>query len=181
MSSTTSLAAILSLFVIQLGSPRYLERELATEALRQLLPASADHLHHAENSIDPEISLRASVVLEKYYAQTAAAKAASVLPTGYAKLPWIDQLPPDFPNRESVVAQYLPLARRQVGHSGPPVWEDYRRATRLYVRDLFARRWTVEQVRELLDRMVDQEVEWIRRNGGRYQPPIPVPEVRRPH
>lgn len=175
MNSAISVSALCSILVVEMGSPSFRQRERAAVALDRLMPLSVPYLEPAEAVGDPEIELRAYELISKHYESTAEQKAANTLPPNYSRLPWLDQLPMEYPNRREVISHYLAEAHKRIGRKGPNGWEDYRLATQLYLRQLYSRRHTSYQVGPLLERMRDQEIEWIARNGKRYSPPIVAP------
>ena len=48
---------------------------------------------------------------------------------------------------------------------GSPQWSDYIYATGLYVRSLRSAGWSRERVRDLLDKMVENELSYRKKNG----------------
>ena len=143
-----------------LGHPQWRVREAAAHALKAAFLADEERLlplvRAAAGHEDAEVADRAAGVLALYY---------RVLPTGYPVLPWLDSLPPDYPDRAAVVSRY-------VGRAGWGCWPAapdfpaYREATRLYVRDLFAAGKTKAEVRGILDGMVPGDRLQVARNPG---------------
>jgi hypothetical protein len=152
--------------VQRLGSPSFREREAASLALVQLSVSPLGHrvyphLKRATRSPDLEVQRRAERVLERYY---------DVSPTSYPLVPWIDMLPADFPDRKTIIEQYLQQSRNVFGTSTAPDWWNYRYATQLFARDLLKRGQTRGQVQALLDRMVEGETEYKNR-AAKKDPP----------
>jgi hypothetical protein len=174
--STLIYPGVLALiFISQLGSPSFHKRELAMQALNQMAPLIVPYLEAAHAHPDPEVARRVHLVLASYYEKAADHLLKEAKPTSWPRMPWIDMLPKDYPDRADVIEYFVALARDKIGRKGPPDWEDYRLATELLMHDLLRRRHTLKQVVELLDRMAAQEQKWIAENGKNYSPPVQMP------
>lgn len=162
----------------QLGHPSWQKRELAQVKLKHLLPLAItqDYLKQGKSSKDCEVAVRCKHVLHAYWVQTAPAKAKTTLPKGYHKLPWIDMLPEDYPNKEEVIRAWLEVARNTVGNTGPPKWADYEYATYLLLLEEYQFGISPTEAETLLDAMVANEKKWIKKYGANYDPPLTVPD-----
>jgi len=161
---------VFTVLAANLGSEHYREREAAHVALRQLAPVAVERLQALEKSTDREVATRVRQILDGYYAANAPAWANETLPTNYARLPWISELPSDV--EQGLAQYYLERARQQIGIHGPPEWNDYRLATKLLVEDLYGKRVTRRQVVIILDQMVETERSWVDNFGQRYYPAV---------
>jgi hypothetical protein len=162
-------------FIAQLGSPSYSKREQATQALTQLAPLIVPYLESAKAHRDTETARRAKLILAGYYELAAARFTEKARPTRYPRLPWLDMLPRDYPDRTAIVEYFVTQARERIGRKGPPDWEDYRLATQLYLHHLFLNQQPLDGAIELLDRMATSEEKWITENGKNYSPQLKVP------
>jgi len=160
----------LSIFVTNLGSDQFRQREAASAALQRLAPVAVRRLQIAEHCSDREVSTRARQILDRYYAENAAAWANSTLPSTYHRLPWMAELPAEY--ADGLGQFYLQRARREVGMQGPPDWQDYRLATRMLVEDLYRERMPRERIVEILDQLVNVERDWVTHHGQRFDPPL---------
>lgn len=134
----------------ELGDSRYQARERASAALRQCLPVAFSQLRAAARNGDPEVAWRSRNLLDDYY--------SCLRPTAYATIPWIDMLPPDYPNRTEIMAKYLALT----GRSQDSDYSSYRQATLLYVRDMVENHgWEPSRAVQLMDSMVPHEKAWL--------------------
>lgn len=176
MSTSLSPSIIAVVLITQMGSPRYREREIANCKLQQLSPLVIEHLKAARDLEDAEISLRAAHLVARYFDEVADELSKRIRPTKWPRLPWLDMLPQDHPDRQQVIQQFVREAQERIGRKGPPDWPDYRLATQLYVHRLFQMQHHPEQVRRMLDAMAEQEREWIIRNRNKYSPPLELPK-----
>lgn len=163
---------VFSVFLANLGSDDYRQREAAYLALHKLAPLAAAQLHAAEGARDREVAQRARSILNRYYNDNAAEWAGDTLPTNYTQLPWITELPAEF--AEGLGQVYLQRARRQVGMQGPPEWRDYRLATRMLVEDLYSRRVSRQRIILILDQLAEAERVWVSNHGQRFDPPVTI-------
>ena len=177
MACFTSPTMVAVALIAQLGSPDYRQRELATNQLVRFSPLAVPHLQAAQSNKNPEIAIRSTFLLTTYYRKNAAQLTEKVRPNGWPHLPWMDMLPHDHPDRDSVVSQYLQRAQSEIGRHGSPDWKDYRHATRLYVQKMFANGHSMKAVQATLNRMAKAESDWITANGKRYNPPVQMPAV----
>jgi len=145
------------------NSDNYHVREHATAELVALLerqPALLSVLERAAESGPAEIRRRARLVLTAYY---------SVGPSWYGRLPWIDMLPQDWPDRQDVIHCYLSRARQlQLEWLCYETWLDYRVATRLFVIDLLRNGHSRDEVRRLLDAMAENELVYLMRRNAYF-------------
>lgn len=146
--------------VNDLGHEDFYRREAATQALAALGPLSFPFLDAALDCPDAEIAVRARRLLLDAWLRCSD---PLVMPTSYPRLPCLDALPEDYPERPLVIDAYLRLARLRIIATGNPEWPDYREATRLWVRDQVIGGHRSASLRQLLDRMADKEQTWLRR------------------
>ncbi len=163
------------ILITELGSPSYHNREHAMQALNQMAPAILPYLESARLHPDLEVSQRSSIVLTSYYEQAAEQLIKRARPTNWPRMPWIDMLPKDYPDRANVIEYFVAQARDKIGRKGPPDWEDYRLATELLAYDLLLNQHTLDQTVEVLDRMAAEEQKWISENGKNYTPTVESP------
>lgn len=167
---------VILILISQLGSDSYPRRERAQIALLKLAPWAENELRVALRVADAEIRQRSYEILSHFYRQSAADKASRLRPPcGYPRLPWVDMLPDYRPDRTATIRYYLGEAHKQMGQKGPPEWDDYRLATRIYATDLLGDPDTAGGVGPLLDEMAAREIQWIKQNAHRYTPPLRVP------
>jgi hypothetical protein len=157
--------------VALLGHKSCRVRETATKKLRDNLTADTVRmLERALTHEDREIARRAELLLRPYYEALAQQAVAKAKASCGGKLPWLDQLPYDYPNREMVLARHLTHARQTCG-GGTPEWPDYRLATEYHLLDLARQQLPIE---ELVNTMKQREIQWIRSRGQSYTPPLTV-------
>lgn len=161
----------------QMGNTRYADRERATAALYKMMPQAESYLKDVRQYPDKEISIRAGLLLSRYYREQSHIWADKILPEKYNRMPWIDKLPLNVPDREDVMRMYLNMANRSKDlPSSQAGWQVYRFATKLYVKDLIESGRTREEIVQLLNEMAKVEIEWIRKYGHQYNPPIELPK-----
>jgi hypothetical protein len=139
----------------------YRVRERAGDALSALAenaPLVVAILEQSAANGPAEMRRRAGAALAAFYA---------VGPRWYSKLPWIDMLPQDWPDRQAVIQRYLSRVRElQIGWECGEPWLDYRVATRLLVVDLLRAGESREAVQRLLDAMAENERVYIMRRNA---------------
>lgn len=172
MVSPTILVVVL---ISLMNSPSYRERELAYHTLGRLQQFAIPYLIQSQESQYPEVTCRAASLITSYHQRHAAELATNLLPDNYPCLPWIDELPDDYPDRCELITQFLSRSRKELGTFGSPDWTDYRHATRLFLEHEFANGCSIEAARRLLNQMVVNEREWIRDHGKGYNPPVTLP------
>lgn len=176
MNTVAALTAFVAVQVSILESPSFRQRERSRVALTSLLPLSLPDVEHAaDHAADPHTQAICEVIANRWYCDTATERAASMLPAGYPRLPWVDMLPNKYPYRHCIISMYLDQAQKKIGYKGPPDWADYRLATQLYLSHLLMTRSGSRQAQRLLDQMRDVEIRWIEEHGKRYTPPIDLP------
>jgi hypothetical protein len=80
---------------------------------------------------------------------------AALFPTKHQRWPWIDSLPPDFPDRQAIISRWTGVAHGYLPHgSWRSLWPDFSEATLLFVMDLQEQGWQKSQITELLDQMI---------------------------
>lgn len=175
MTIASILHIVFTTAVLMLGSECYQKRERAERILRIGLPHSLPYLYQARAADDPEVHHRAVRVIVSYRQRIAPIRAGILRPAGYPYLPWIDQLPSDWPDRNWHIKYWLQEARDRYPKHGmhDSGWKLYRLATKLYIKDLLTQPNGEEVVQNLLNRMRDREVRWIREKAARYGNMIP--------
>lgn len=170
----TSVSLLILLHITQFGAPHYRQRERASAALTKLLPLAHSYLEAGERSQDAEIAQRCRLLVDKYYQDTAEDKVQHSKPSHWPRMPWVDMVPSSY---QGDYTHYLSRGQKKItAGMGQPEWEEYREGTRFLLRDLYAQRHTQAQVVEFLDAMVVNEIEWIKRFGKHYEPPITRPD-----
>lgn len=163
-----------AVLVNRLGDGRYAVRERASASLAGMMPQAESYLKDASSHPNKEIAVRSELLVSKYHREQAVIWSEKILPDKYARMPWIDKLPLDVPNRDGIMSWHLSKAYKvTAGYQG---WPAYRVATKLYVKDLIGSGRTKKEIVQLLNRMADVEIKWIREYGQKYVPPIELPE-----
>lgn len=160
--------AIVAALITLLGSADYRQREAATVALTKMAGDACNQLMLAERDVkkDCERARRASLILDRYYADNAGTMLTAIIRIrGLKKLPWLDDCEWD----KSCRSRHLNLANQladklQVSRFAPD-WNNFRLATRLYLEDMLHHRATSQQIVEEMDRLRAAEKEWIRVRG----------------
>ena len=125
-----------TLLLALLCSPDWSMRERTSSYLDQYPTVVLSILSMSD---DPECSYRASASLRQRLAQEKVAYINSHKP-----IPWIDALPPDYPDRNNIISQYLDTVRDfEFEHNNN--WYNYRVAMELYLLTL-----PLEEVKHLL-------------------------------
>lgn len=145
----------------QLGSPFWRERERASVKLVSMGEKSLLLVKKATRSSDYEISSRCFQIIECFY--------NNIQPTSYGKLPWIDGLPEDYPDRYVIISKYLNMQLRDAGLNKEFI--GYRCATKDFIRDLYDSGMKRSEIVELLDIMVKGEKDQVKNFGNGYYYP----------
>lgn len=100
-------------------------------------------------------------------------------PTKYIKMPWVDCLPIDYPDREAAIKKYMqPEWYIDFNKTeAPGNFLGLRYGTEMLIFDLLKKRTPKEKIIQLLDRMAEIEVEWVR-IGGKYKNPEFIAELK---
>lgn len=145
------------ILILLLGSPSFEAREQAQAALCEMGGFALPYVQAHQRHPDPEIACRCSRVEEAIGAQWLADLIASS-----TRMPWIDALPLDHPNRKDLISHYLARSRKLIILPIQNPWPNWRLATALYLRDLPA-----TEAEDLLERMPrDQYYAW---SGAEYR------------
>jgi hypothetical protein len=155
--------------VLQQGSSIWVEREKATAQLKKLPPSASSVLKWATKHKDPEIAARS----HKLWQEHCWGRAQVLMPTRWPYVPWIDSLPYTAEGRYAIINSYLDLAGWEAGAgaTGAPLWEKYRKATKIYIFHLLVRGSSEEYVITLLDDMAQYEKGWVLKNRHSYSFP----------
>lgn len=162
----------LALFSTILGSPDFNQREFATTYLKESPAHVASLLAH---SYDPEVACRADRIARDNRRDWASSMAERIRPRQFHdRLPWIDGL-----NRAGdygqTVYSYLCLARENPPIGGWTQWEEYRKATKMWLKDCLLDGVPVGELQRLLDICGEVECQWIaanKHNKGSLPPDI---------
>jgi hypothetical protein len=153
-----------------LDSNRFAIRQKASENLMALdelaIPKVKKALENKDISLEQK--RRLEQIVENYY--------NNILPTDWSKLPWIDSLPAEYPERQNIITTYLNKARGGGWNDpGAPEYAAYREATRMWVRDeLEAGKSKRELIKLMDDHMVPFELKWCKQAQPTYVCPIRV-------
>ena len=147
------------ILISALGDDSFHDRESATLALRSLGSLAISEVSANRKHSDPEIAYRCRLLFSDYV--------SSYRPTRGTLMPWIDMLPPDYPDRERRVLHLLPWPEGP-GPGGD--WPNYRYATVRLVEELIEAGTPRPAVIALLDKMVTRENEYRKTHG---LPPFP--------
>lgn len=150
---------LLAVLVLQLGANDFAARERASAALRALGEPVVPALWRATNHDDPEVRRRAVMLLDDWR--------NTFRPSCGSPTPWLDMLPQDYPERQTVIQTYLDIVR----NAGLPVaggadWPKYRVATELWIDAQMVAKARRADVVRILDQMMVREQEYRRRQGG---------------
>jgi hypothetical protein len=147
-------------YIKDMGHKKWKERECATWKLICLGERVFPKIKKACSDADPEIATRAELVKKTFY--------ENILPTNYCKLPWIDGLPEDYPDRAIIVDKYLEGKNRDWDKNLEYV--GYRLATLEFITDLFNNGKSRKDIISLLDKMVEGEKKQLQQlNSNPYQ------------
>jgi hypothetical protein len=153
--SQTSVPAL----VKQLSSEDAKQRDRAAAKLWAEIEKALPHLLKARKRGDPRGREEALKLLVKYYTQ----QVRSAAPGLAHQVPWLDMLPPDYPNRDLILRKYVPLAG--YGHAGTG-WDNYRQATLLFLAERMTDEgWDAKQVRGFMEMLAVVEHQWCRDNN----------------
>lgn len=154
--SLPSPSLLLFLLLPFLSNDDFRTREAVSASLRSFDLMALPALEHGVGHPDPEIRHRCRALI---------VDVLSVFPTNYRVPPWIDMLPDDYPNRQGVIDKLLFEVRGGNGYycsNGPEEdWSDFRLATAILVENERRSGKSREEVRSLLDRMVERERKWF--------------------
>lgn len=150
-----------------LGSKNYKERAVASKTLEsRMTDELAGKLEKLMDDPSLEVARRAELLLRPYYEKKACEVVEKIKAECKAKLPCLDFLPYDQPDR------FAQLTRVDYKAGGPPDWENYRAATAAYLLDLAREKVPIDTIRTLIEQMKKRELDWVRNCGRHYTPPI---------
>lgn len=167
---TLSFTLLCLTLLAQLGSPAYRTRAAAHRHLHALGRLALPALERGTRSPCPERAERCRRLLAPYAVELADRDSYHVRPTRWPRLPWLWVF-----RTWSEKDQFVAEARRSMRTTGSPDWPEYREATRLWVRSQLLQRVPLREIRRELDRMVQEEIFWLRANAHRYNPPLKIP------
>jgi hypothetical protein len=153
-------------YVEDLGNKRWYYRDQASRKLMLLGERSQPFLEKIKIGKDLEVDSRVEKLFDIY--------CHSILPTSYGKLPWIDGLPDDYPNRDSIVRYYM--ADKSRDWDKDLEYYGFRAATLDFVIDLCKEGKSRKEIVSLLDKMVEGEkkqLEQMRKNSEYYNNNVP--------
>lgn len=144
-----TLSLILLTLVEALGSEDFRTRERATNVLVHMDLLALPAITRASRHEDPEIRHRAKFLLDEVFSVKSTA----------GTIPWIDMLPPEMPDRQKIIVDYLAAVRGSDSnfYAWELDWADYRTATCFYVHRLREEGRSKGEIRELLDKMEKRE------------------------
>ena len=145
-----TILAVLLLF-LQLGSLKFKEREAAHNRLQGMGPIILPLADAFAKHEDPEIATRSRRI--------AVFISEVKVPFNHDKIPWIDMLPPQWPNRDNVLRVYLESARSLMSSESLD-WMAWRYATLLYARDLKRQGWSQAKLDAMFLVLAKAETEW---------------------
>jgi hypothetical protein len=145
-----------ALLATLLGSQSFDTRERASLSLPPHLTIFLAH-HH-----DPEVSHRAGYAAREHRRAWAYATAERMRASQFPRYPWIDGLhrAGDY---GQCVRDYLDLVR-ELRQPNWCQWQEYREATRLWLRDCLLEGVPVSELQRLLDVAGEAEIQWIQAN-----------------
>lgn len=141
---------IVASLIAILGHDDFHRREAAQAALLKVGPLAHPQLLAARDYHPlPEVRMRCRRLFSPWYKENAQRLAES-----HGKLPWLCFGDYDC---ESV---FLKIAQKQIGVRGPPEFEDWRLATRIYLEMLYARQCPEESIVDELEAMWQAEYDY---------------------
>lgn len=176
MLTSYALALVICTHISNLDHPAYRTRERAYGVLWVMHPVALPYLEGGQGSQRVEVAARCRELVAKIRYGEQAAWLTRARPKNYPVLPWLDMLPDDYPGRWEILQGYLNEARLAVVQDGPPHWQDYREATRLYLLHLQRQGFKAYQAVELLEQMVVHERAWIQKHRLHYTPNLEEPK-----
>lgn len=142
-----------SLLATQLGDDEWLVREKASAALVKMDERPIKVLRLLQVCDDAEVRHRANRIVRAYE--------GSLFPTKYGKMPWIDHLPSDFPDRDKIVSKYIDPYREYHQYDGEGDYKIFRDATADFILEYSKKGHSRKECVELLDKMAGSEESWI--------------------
>jgi hypothetical protein len=152
--------------VADLGHADFHRRENASQVLPRFVNLATWRVDQATRCSDLEVVRRAVVIRDDIQRARADCYLGSMLASNQASLPWIDMLPPNFPDRQATILRFLDLARRADDPPSSSAWPEYRRATFYLIRELWQSGRSEAEVASLLDLMAQNERQWQRSGAG---------------
>ena len=137
----------------KMGDSKFHVRKAAFIKLEKMGEKSFIYLKIGQNHKDREISSRCEVLIKRFY--------CTIRPSNYAFLPWISELPENYPYRREIIDQYLVN-----GGCDKNNWCGFRMATFNFVCHLYDKGTPVSVIVELLNKMAVAEKQWC--NNHRY-------------
>lgn len=168
-----ALEAYLLVCVSRLGCPNFRARESAHRALASTGRFAQPALEFASTRHgDPEVRARCQGLLSPYALEIAYREALKVRPRNWPRVPWLSLWSgsgdwvvanSDSMNHYLALSGYRNDAREVATHGD--YYGSYRRATVYWLRDQILGKRDLESIRDDLDRMANEELEWIRANN----------------
>ncbi len=159
-------------YVSELGSKNYNARCVASRYIFATI-GQQEHdcpvalaLIRASHSKDAEARYRAKAIL-----QIRKARFDKKWVAGIKKFPWIDMLPEKYPYKHYYEYRFLEIATDEeyLSDAEEDDYEAYRFATKLFLIHQLKQGCTRSQMKIVLKKMVENEVEWCEENY--YEPP----------
>jgi hypothetical protein len=153
-----------SALVKQLSSADAARRDRAAAQLWDEIERALPQLLKARRGGDDTARQEVLKLLVRYYAE-------KVRVAGRGRthgVPWLDMLPPDYPERDVILRKYVPRAGGGQAGTG---WENYRQATIFFLAEMMAEEgWDSGRVRHCMERMAAVEYQWCREHNYTYPP-----------
>ena len=147
----------------KLGSDRFADRQKAHKKLMSMKERPIQLLSMCQQHRDAEIAYRSNQLLKEQY--------RLIVPSWVKKVPWIDCLPKDFPNRDEVLYDsYLKHGWPRFGEEWNGQDDTLRAATQDFAECLLLQGWSQIEVFDVLVAMAKNEEQW-HSIGGRYNYP----------
>lgn len=150
-----------------LGADDYAARHRSAAVLTAFGEAARPQLTRARRSPDAEVSRAAEALLARLDGRKWEARSRAVwgvlAEAHFDRAPWIDSLPKDYPERWSIVEQYLAAARAtDVSAAMAPDFPRWRKATELFVADLINGPKSVGELQLMLRQMVKGDAQQVK-------------------
>lgn len=177
------LALFLALYthaeINRLGHPSWVQREQASAALRNQLPMSLPAIRAArELHADAEVINRCRrleidwINRQEKFAEwnwnRCLDRARALRSPGYRFIPYIDQLPSDWPDRSDIIAKYRKVAGWRLCQADCPTienWHGDRTAMMYYAVDLLVVGYTEDQIVTMYRQAAVIEKAWLKKAG----------------
>lgn len=157
------LSIVILLLILALGDTNYETRYQATQALESMGYLASPYLEQGINYPDAEISRRCLYIKKSIDHKIIVWEKEEVIKLLNGNIPWIDTLPPTYPNRWEVIQEYQKEAPKEP-------WDMNKRAALEFLTDLLRNKtMTVSEMQILVRDMHLRGREWCKSNNKNYE------------